>query len=95
MALESVLGGLDQAVTLYGECIGTLARTPVTISQLQGQECELQPQPGATDLDGLQDLWIGAIGPLPVTAESRGGGRYRARFREPLDERILAHFGQG
>jgi hypothetical protein len=93
------VGGLDQAATLYGECIGAMARTPVTISQLDGHECELEPHADAQDteagaIEGLQDLWIGAIGPLPVTAENRGGGRYRARFREPLDARIIAHFAQ-
>ena len=86
------MSGLDQAATLYGECIGAVARTPVTISQLDGLECELEPHAGTNAIEGLQDLWIGAIGPLQVTAENRGGGRYRARFREPLDARIIAHF---
>jgi len=88
------LTGLDRAARLYGECIGTLARTPVTISHLCGHECELEPCPGASVVDGLQDLWIGAIGPLAVTAENSGCGRYRARFSEPLDARIIAHFAQ-
>lgn len=91
---RAAVGGLDRAATLYGECIGAMARTPVTISQLDGHECELEPHAEATAMEGLQDLWIGAIGPLPVTAENRGGGRYRARFREPLDARIIAHFAQ-
>jgi hypothetical protein len=86
---------VGRAMTIYGECIGTLARTPVTISALDGEACELRPQPGETAIEGLLDLWIGAIGPLPVTAENKGEGRYRARFREPLDARIIAHFGLG
>lgn len=82
-------------MTIYGECIGTLARTPVTISSLGGDECELEPHVGASVSEGLIELWIGAIGPLRVVAEDSGDGRYRARFREPLDERIIAHFAQG
>ena len=88
------MSGLVQAATLYGECIGAAARTPVAISQLDGHECELEPFAAGHPLEGLQDLWIGAIGPLSVTAENRGGGRYRARFSEPLDARIIAHFAQ-
>lgn len=83
-------------MTIYGECIGTLERTPVTISALGGDECELRPHTGAGAgagiIEGLLDLWIGAIGPLPVTAENSGGGSYRARFCERLDDRIIAHF---
>lgn len=79
-------------MTIYGECIGTLQRMPVTISALGGQECELQPCSAAGSIEGRLDLWIGAIGPLPVVAENSGGGRYRAKFHEPLDERIIAHF---
>lgn len=78
-------------MAIYGECIGTIERTPVTISALGGNECELQPATSASSIEGLLDLWIGAIGPLPVTTENCGG-RYLARFREPLDERIIAHF---
>ena len=80
---------------IYGECIGNMARMPVTISALGDHECELEPHaspPGA--IEGKFDLWIGAIGPLPVTTENRGDGRYRARFREPLDQRIIAHFAR-
>lgn len=79
-------------MTIQGECIGTLARTAVTISALDGEACELQPQSGESTIEGALDLWIGAIGPLSVTAENSGDGRYRARFREPLDARIIAHF---
>lgn len=82
-------------MTIYGECIDTLKRTPVTISALGGEECELRTQASTGTIEGLLDLWIGAIGPLPVTAENSGAGRYRARFREPLDARIIAHFAHG
>ncbi|MBB4857257.1 hypothetical protein HNO88_000564 [Novosphingobium chloroacetimidivorans] len=78
-------------MAIYGECIGVLERTPVTISALDGLECQLEARTGANRIEGLLDLWIGAIGPLPVTAE-HSGGRVRAKFREPLDERIIAHF---
>jgi hypothetical protein len=79
-------------MTIYGECIGTLERTPVTISALDGEACELRPAASAGAMEGLLDLWIGAIGPLPVTTEHSGTGSYRAKFREPLDARIIAHF---
>jgi hypothetical protein len=79
-------------MTIYGECIGARDRTPVTISDLGGLECEIEPTVGTRTFEGMLDLWIGAIGPLRVTAETTGGSRCRARFREPLDERIIAHF---
>jgi hypothetical protein len=79
-------------MTIYGECIGTRDRTPVTISHLGGEGCDFEVDQRESAIERLLDLWIGAIGPLPVEAEESGIGRYRARFREPLDERIIAHF---
>jgi hypothetical protein len=38
-------------------------------------------------------LWIGAIGPLSATARQRDANHMIASFKEPLDPRILAHFG--
>ena len=84
--------GLNQTVTIYGECIGKDACTPVTISALDSFKCELHPHIEFGCIERPHELWIGAIGPLPITAENRGAGRYRARFDEPLDERIIAHF---
>jgi hypothetical protein len=81
-------------MTIYGECIGARDRTPVTISDLGDRECEIQLQPCASAVEGLVELWIGAIGPLMVMAQNCGAGRYRARFREPLDQRIIAHFAR-
>jgi len=81
-------------MTIYGECVGGHARTPVTISALAGEDCELEPNVFTAPINGLLDLWIGAIGPFLVMTENSGGGRYRARFAEPLDARIIAHFGQ-
>jgi hypothetical protein len=80
-------------MTIYGECIGALSRTPVTISALAGEDCELRPSATAGFIEGLLDLWIGAMGPFPVVAEQRNG-RFHARFAEPLDARIIAHFAQ-
>jgi hypothetical protein len=77
---------------IYGECVGTLQRTPVTILALGDHGCELQPEAGPCTIEGMLDLWIGAMGPFPATAESHGDGRYKASFREPLDQRIIAHF---
>jgi hypothetical protein len=82
-------------MTIYGECIGAQDRTPVIISALGDEGCEIEVQASASVFDGLLDLWIGAIGPLAVMAENSGGRRYRARFREPLDARIIAHFAHG
>ncbi|MBB3940572.1 hypothetical protein GGR39_002229 [Novosphingobium fluoreni] len=79
-------------MTIYGECIGARDRLPVTISLLDGHECQLEVPVEACEIEGVMDLWIGAIGPLPVMAETSGERRYRARFREPLDDRIIAHF---
>jgi hypothetical protein len=81
-------------MTIYGECIGKRSRTPVTIVALAGEECELQSRTSADSIDDTSELWIGALGPIPVIAETQGNGRYRARFAEPLDARIVAHFAQ-
>ncbi|MET1755194.1 hypothetical protein ABVV53_06965 [Novosphingobium sp. RD2P27] len=81
-------------MAIYGECIGMRARMPVTISALCDAECEFQPHIVDCAIEGPLDLWIGAVGPFTVTAENNGGGRYRARFCEPLDARIIAHFAQ-
>ncbi|MEW9854462.1 hypothetical protein [Novosphingobium sp. M1R2S20] len=82
-------------MAIYGECIGGLTRVPVTISALGGDGCDFQPEASDCLIDGPLDLWIGAVGPFTVTTEKNAGGRYRARFREPLDQRIIAHFTQG
>jgi hypothetical protein len=79
-------------MTIYGECIGPQERTKVTISALVDEGCEIELQASSSLLDGLIDLWIGAIGPFKVMAENSGERRYHARFREPLDARIIAHF---
>lgn len=79
-------------MTIYGECIGARDRTQVTISALADEGCEIELPASSSVLDGLIDLWIGAIGPFAVMAENSGDRRYHARFREPLDARIIAHF---
>ena len=84
--------------TIYGECIAGAAHAAVTISQLCRDGCELVLAAPGLALDGDLALWIGAIGPLAITAyaEARGAGRGRrltARFRQPLAPAILAHFG--
>lgn len=43
--------------------------------------------------DGPLWLWLGAIGPLPITAIRLNSTLFQVRFRDPLDERIVAHFG--
>lgn len=79
-------------MTIYGECIGPRDRARVTISALADKGCDIEVQASSSLLDGLMDLWIGAIGPFAVMAENSGHSRYYARFREPLDQRIIAHF---
>ena len=90
--LGEALNRPDTSMNIYGEYTDTGTRTPITIFALDDQECEFQtPESSITD-EGLFDLSIGAIGPFAAVAEICGSQRYRARFREPLDPRIIAHF---
>lgn len=84
-------------MTIYGEC-ETLGRTlAVNISDLTQTGCDLATRdngnPLATCVNGDMALWIGAIGPLAATAQKRDATHMMASFKEPLDLRILAHFG--
>ncbi len=86
-------------MAIYGECISSAARAPVTISRLDRDGCEIVVgrSDRARSLGAEPDLalWIGAIGPLPITAQAeraRHGSRLTARFTQPLEPAILAHF---
>lgn len=79
---------------IYGECVGGEAQALVAISRLVAGGCEVRPLGHGAKLPGGElDLWIGAIGPLPIIGlRRRVGGGLAARFRQPLDDAILAHF---
>ncbi|KHK90014.1 hypothetical protein [Novosphingobium malaysiense] len=79
---------------LYGECIGPRESTMVRISGLADQGCDLETDRVAAVAEGEVSLWIGAIGPFTATARRKDASHLALRFKEPLDERILEHFGQ-
>lgn len=77
---------------LYGECITCGRSAKVRVSGLAATGCDLESD-GASPLDdGETTLWIGAIGPFPVTTVRQAPCHLSARFCEPLDSRILEHF---
>ena len=83
---------------LYGECVWSGMTKPVRISGLTEVDCDLEPEKGETAgsetsvVDGDCALWIGAIGPIEVTAWHKEAGQMAVRFKEPLSDRILHHF---
>lgn len=80
---------------IYGECIGATNRTQVLVSQLETTGCALAAESTVAPPEGDNSLWIGAIGPLPITTMRGNDGSIRALFKEPLDTRILEHFNCG
>lgn len=83
---------------LYGECVWSGAARAVRISGLTEGYCDLEPEnyeevSRETDtIDGDCTLWIGAVGPIKVTACRNGAGQITVRFKKPLNDRILHHF---
>lgn len=81
---------------LYGECVSARDTAPVRICGLANEGCDLEiVTPGST-FDSDVTLWIGAVGPFAVTLDQTQAEpstrRVAARFKEPLDGRILQHF---
>lgn len=79
---------------LYGECVSARATAPVRISELAGLGCDLETDtqtPSAMDVDVA--LWIGAVGPFPGVVTHKAERHISVRFNEPIDGRILEHFG--
>ena len=78
-----------------GECITATARTAVVISELAIHECSFLVDRANARLDGEAWLWIGAIGPLAIRVTRPGERPLHARFKKPLDPRIVDHFAHG
>ena len=81
-------------MTIYGECETRGKRLVVTISELRQSGCALACDGGEALPQGEMALWIGAIGPLAVVAMHKDAGHASAAFKQPLDRRILEHFGR-
>lgn len=79
-------------MTIYGECIGATARVAVRVSQLARNGCALLTESASSLFEGEFLLWIGAIGPLPITATRHSDTLLLANFKEPLDPQIIEHF---
>lgn len=83
---------------LYGECVWPCVTRAVRISGLTEVDCDLESESDANagsegvEVDGDCALWIGAIGPIEVTALRKGANQMVVRFKEPLSDRILLHF---
>ena len=75
-----------------GECICTGRRARVRVSQLSSKGCVLECATADLPAGCEFALWIGAIGPLAVTAIRDRACHIRARFKESLDERVVEHF---
>ncbi len=82
-------------MAIYGECVGSGTRAQVQISDLAGTGCDLAARIGEAMPDGEFALWIGAMGPFAATATRTDAEHLSAKFREPLDPRIIEHFGHG
>lgn len=82
-------------MAIYGECISASGRAPVLVSGLAPNGCDLSSEATAPLLDGDLLLWIGAIGPLAMTAVRKDDRSLSAHFAEPLDDKIVAHFNCG
>jgi hypothetical protein len=87
-------------MTIYGECVSGAAHTPVRISRLGRDGCELTFAAHRAALGSDLVLWIGAIGPLAIIAQAVSASAtarralcLTARFAQPLEPAILAHFG--
>lgn len=78
---------------LYGECVGTGGSAPVRISGLADGGCHLEPLASPALLGENVVLWIGAVGPFAAHAQRNDGRQFTLCFSEPLDRRILDHFG--
>ena len=80
-------------MAIYGECIAAGLAAAVRVSKLVDTGCELLIEKGSVLLDGEFSLWIGAIGPLAITTSRCDEVTLSASFTQPLDPRIIAHFG--
>jgi len=80
-------------MTIYGECEMRGRRLAVTITGLERSGCALAFGNNEALPVGDVALWIGAIGPLAAIAMQKDANHANASFREPLDPRILEHFG--
>jgi hypothetical protein len=81
-------------MTIYGECETHGMCLPVTISDLGQSGCALASESADLLPQGEMALWIGAIGPLAAIAMHKDATHASAAFKQPLDPRILEHFGQ-
>lgn len=92
MVLRAARNGFEMAI--YGECIGADTTASVMISGLDDIGCDIFADSGVPVLGDFA-LWIGAVGPFPATATPQGDGRSVARFKDPLDRKIVNHFNCG
>jgi hypothetical protein len=67
------------------------AHAPATISDLAPDQCCVAIE-GRERPEGELELWIGAIGPIEITADAPQGRSFTARFKKPLEPAIIEHF---
>lgn len=79
-------------MSIFGECITASEQLAVIVTKLGIQGCNLLIDSANVLPHGELVLWIGAIGPLMITATRCGENIFRAQFEQPLDPRIVDHF---
>jgi hypothetical protein len=76
---------------LLGSAESNSGSEPVTISSLSSSGCEICKTVHSFD-ETIDRLWIGAVGPLPISRCEFSGSRAALAFKQPLPIAILAHF---
>lgn len=80
-------------MSIPSQCVSAAGQFPAMVSDLEETRCVMRPLVRTAALEGPLWLWLGAIGPLPISAERRNSTTFEVRFHEPLDPRIVDHFG--
>lgn len=76
---------------LLGSAESSSGSEPVIIAELSSSGCEiLKTMHSLTDR--IDQLWIGAVGPLPISKYRAEGVRAVVEFQQPLASGILKHF---
>lgn len=76
---------------LLGSAESPAGSEPVIIAELSSVGCEILKPTLSLD-DGLEQLWIGAVGPFQIAKCRTEGARAVIEFRQPLESGILSHF---
>jgi hypothetical protein len=76
---------------LLGSAESSAGSEPVIIAELSSSGCEILKTMFSLN-DRIDQLWIGAVGPLPISRCRTEGARAVVEFSQPLASGILRHF---